>query len=80
MSIKNRSKVFAIIALVLHIGRYVFAVPFDLASPFMGLPVGNESQLIFDVLYYVATLLPFFLVLISGIISGIKSKKQERLD
>lgn len=76
LSIKGSGKIFAIIALVLHIGRYAFVLPFNIVAPFMGQPINDMSQLVFDFLYYGATLLPFLLVMIGGIVSGIKAKKQ----
>ena len=77
MSLKNHGKVFAIIALILHIGRYLFVLPYDIVSPFiLGQPISDMSQLVFDFLYYGATLLPFLLVMIGGIVSGVKAKKQ----
>ena len=77
MSMRNNGKALVIIALLLHIGRYLFALPYDMVSPLvLGQPITDISQLIFDFLYYGATLLPFLLVMISGIITGIKSKKQ----
>lgn len=80
LSIKGSGKIFAIIALVLHIGRYAFVLPFNIVAPFMGQPINDMSQLVFDFLYYGATLLPFLLVMIGGIVSGVKAKKQAQLE
>ena len=76
LSMKNGGKVFSIIALILHIGRYMFALPFNIIAPFMNQPINDMSQLIFDFLYFGATLLPFFLLMIGVIVSGIKANKQ----
>ncbi len=76
LSLKNKPKVFAAIALVLHIARYMFIVPFDFVSPFMGGQITDMSQMICDILYYGATLLPFLFLFVGGIIAGAKAKKQ----
>lgn len=80
LSIKGSGKIFAIIALVLHIGRYVFCIPYNIVAPFLDMPINDMSQLVFDFLYYGATLLPFLLVMIGGIVSGVKAKKQAQLE
>lgn len=80
LSIKGSGKVFSIIALILHIGRYALGLPFNIVAPIMGQPINDMSQMIFDFLYYGATLLPFLLVMIGGIVTGIKSKKQAQLE
>ncbi len=65
--IRRMPKLLSIPALIAHVCRYMFAVPFNLTVMFVPLTVMGQTGA--NVLYYIATLLPFVLVLIGSFFS-----------
>ncbi len=67
-SMSRMPKVFPVLALLVHIFRYVFVMPYDIITPFFE-KLTVEAQTRCDVLYYFLTLLPFLLVMIGSFLS-----------
>lgn len=74
-AMKRPPKVFAIIALILHIIRYVVIAPYDVITPIMD-NVTEASQKATDIRYYIFTLIPFVLFAVGSIFVRVKMKKQ----
>ena len=74
-AMKQPPKAFAIIALILHIIRYVVIAPYDLITPIVS-RVTEASQKTTDMCYYIFTLIPLLLFAIGSIFVRVKMKKQ----
>ncbi len=64
-SMKRMPKIFPVLAIILHIFRYLFVVPYDVITPIFA-KVTDSSQGVVDIGYYFVTLLPFFVIMIGS--------------
>lgn len=67
-----KPKVFGILALVIHIIRFVFVWPMNLYSPLFGEQLTADIQQSYDTFANIAFLLPALLIGVAGIISFVK--------